>query len=516
MFVDLLTSIAWLFWIAIMVAGLAMTGRDTYKRIRVRKIANETPLSRFFRVVFQQGRVADESMRCQASCSASKQEIVEAIKELIQFRRPCLQYPLNSYWWQLNNFDCRTGEISAILRYPENERGSFKKNAIELVWQVHENYAGCHDVCLDWYQLYPWQTRYKHNVLLSMVAYTEERIKRLNNPELELSSQKAVVHEAATSYLPAGLISELKAQAQSTAWPTAQDYNEAIQNPAICFIDEELRAGLPELNSLGIPRAASGAFASVYRISCGRRDLAVRCFLNPVRDQEIRYGILAKHLASESTKAIVDFSFLKDGIKIRGKEFPILKMEWIEGPALHTYVEKHVKSRSRMMAVRESFSSMVKELRQARIAHGDLQHGNIIVKADLCSEKATEEASVELILVDYDGVFVPELFRFHSAELGHPNYQHPKRAGKHFGLFLDNFAGWLIDTTLLCLIEDPSLWQKFEGGDECLLFRRSDLLRPEQSELLIYLQNHPSLAIRESIAFFLSLLKKELEEIPFL
>jgi hypothetical protein len=27
------------------------------------------------------------------------------------------------------------------------------------------------------------------------------------------------------------------------AWPLSQDYNEAIQNPASCFIDPELRQG---------------------------------------------------------------------------------------------------------------------------------------------------------------------------------------------------------------------------------------------------------------------------------
>ena len=36
-------------------------------------------------------------------------------------------------------------------------------------------------------------------------------------------------------------------------WPTMSDYQEAIQNPAICFSDPELKLGKPTLNALGLP-----------------------------------------------------------------------------------------------------------------------------------------------------------------------------------------------------------------------------------------------------------------------
>jgi hypothetical protein len=36
-------------------------------------------------------------------------------------------------------------------------------------------------------------------------------------------------------------------------WPLSQDYNEAIQNPAQCFADPELRQGEAETNTLGLP-----------------------------------------------------------------------------------------------------------------------------------------------------------------------------------------------------------------------------------------------------------------------
>ena len=69
-------------------------------------------------------------------------------------------------------------------------------------------------------------------------------------------------------------------------WPLASDYQDAIQNPAQCFQDPQLRAGKPVLTKIGLPRVASGTFASVYEIHNGAQRWAVRCFLRPSEDQQ--------------------------------------------------------------------------------------------------------------------------------------------------------------------------------------------------------------------------------------
>jgi len=48
----------------------------------------------------------------------------------------------------------------------------------------------------------------------------------------------------------------------------------------------------------------------------------------------------------------------------------------------------------------ERFRTMVSRLKEAGIAHGDLQHGNILVIDD------------DYKLVDYDGIYVPSLNGF--------------------------------------------------------------------------------------------------------
>jgi len=94
----------------------------------------------------------------------------------------------------------------------------------------------------------------------------------------------------------------------------------------------------------------------------------------------------------------------------------------------------------------------MEEMRFAGIAHGDLQHGNII----MCNH--------ELRLVDYDGMYVPAMKNFMASELGHPNYQHPARAPHHFGPYLDNFSAWVIYASIKALQVDPLLLDQLGGA----------------------------------------------------
>jgi hypothetical protein len=81
-------------------------------------------------------------------------------------------------------------------------------------------------------------------------------------------------------------------------WPTPQDYQEAVQNPGTAFDDAELRAARPEEDALGLPRAVTGGFASVYKLTApSGRAWAVRCFLRDVPDQQKRYDLIGRELA---------------------------------------------------------------------------------------------------------------------------------------------------------------------------------------------------------------------------
>ncbi len=252
-------------------------------------------------------------------------------------------------------------------------------------------------------------------------------------------------------------------------WPTPQDYNEAVQNPKVCFGDAELRDGTPELTPLGLPKPISGAFASVYQLNCGSRRWAVRCFLREVSDHQARYQAISAHLQAANLPSTVGFEFLSRGIRIRGEWYPILKMEWIDGEPLNAYIERHLNNPAAIQALARRWIETLAALRRRGIAHGDLQHGNVLVSQG------------QIKLIDYDGMYVPALAGFASHEEGHRNYQHPGRSSSEFGPGLDTFSGWVVLLSMVALTVDPRLWQRLNGGDECLLLRSDDFARPARS-----------------------------------
>lgn len=249
------------------------------------------------------------------------------------------------------------------------------------------------------------------------------------------------------------------------------DYLEAMQNPRDSLGDPELQFGRAEEDKLGLPRPRGGAFASVYKFRCGSRWWAVRCFLREFLDQQDRYAAISAQLAISKFPFAIDFKFLKQGIKVRGSWYPIIKMEWVQGEDFIRYIETNLRSPQKLDSLARDIVDTVRTLTRANVAHGDLQHGNILI------------ANGKPKLIDYDGMYVPALKNWKTHEAGHPNYQLP-RDENDFGPGLDNFSVWVIYLSLRALSIQPSLWTQYKGGDDCLLFRRKDYESPAQSLLL--------------------------------
>src|SRR5581483_10127836 len=113
------------------------------------------------------------------------------------------------------------------------------------------------------------------------------------------------------------------------------------------FRDPDLQGATAALDPLGLPRPISGGFASVYQLRNGKRTWAVRCFLKDIPDQQERYRQIQAHLAREvppdRRDYFVDFAFLPEGIRVRGRWYPVLKMGWVPGVGLDAYVAGHLR-----------------------------------------------------------------------------------------------------------------------------------------------------------------------------
>lgn len=288
-----------------------------------------------------------------------------------------------------------------------------------------------------------------------------------------------------------------------TSWPTPQDYNEAVQNLLSNTKDGQLQAGTIAVDALGLPRPVSGSFASVYKVACTESNFALRCFLRNISDQEARYAAISDFIQRDDLPYTVTFDFMKEGVKVNGLWFPALKMEWVEGQPLDAYITAHLDNPAALAELAEKFKTMCLDLHKEGIAHGDLQHGNILVIPD-----------GNLRLVDYDGVYVPAMHSMQSNEIGHRNYQHPARAAHHFGLYLDNFSAWVIYASLRAIAYDTRLYALLQGGDDCLLFRKRDFDSPQNSRTFILLEKSPSTEVRKLARFIRSLLRVEPESVP--
>jgi hypothetical protein len=254
-------------------------------------------------------------------------------------------------------------------------------------------------------------------------------------------------------------------------WPSARNYAEAVQCPAVCFEKPALKRLVPAVDRLGMPLVTSGQFAYVFKLNpAGEGEtLAVRCFRGFLGDREQRYRALDAHLNAHRLAPLPRFEYLPLGILVGGRRYPVLTMEWVEGPTLDVYLDEAVGRREALLHLADEWVRLMAALRAAGAAHGDLQHGNIIVERG------------RLRLVDLDGMFVPALEGFRASEVGHQHYQHPARGVSHFSQETDNFSALVVYLSLISLAERPELWR--EHHDENLLFTRADFADPDSSEL---------------------------------
>ena len=255
------------------------------------------------------------------------------------------------------------------------------------------------------------------------------------------------------------------------SWPISQDFNEAIQGGVTSFSDLDLKTGEVAVSPLGLPIPRSGNFADVYQIT-GKdgRKWAVKCFTRKVEGLQQRYAKIDEHLSKSKLPFGVRFNYLTEGIRIRGQWYPIVKMEWVEGFTLNEFVRNNFNKPTYLHALMQMWGKLTRRLRDAQMAHADIQHGNVLLVPGESLKK------LGLKLIDYDGMWVPALAKQHSGEIGHPNFQHPLRLQERlYNGDVDRFPHLVIATALRAtLVGGKAVWDQFDNGDN-LLFKESDL-----------------------------------------
>lgn len=288
-------------------------------------------------------------------------------------------------------------------------------------------------------------------------------------------------------------------------FPQMDQYNDAVQHPKTAFLDPVLQNGIISTNALGIPLALGGGFALTYSITTNyvvnsqQKRFAVRCFHKRVENLQDSYSKIAHYLSSIGTTIFSGFSYQSSGIRVLGKVYPIVKMDWVDGETLGVYLEKHYNSPDSIKFLLEDFRRTGAFLQQKGVAHGDFQNGNVLVTRG------------GIKLVDYDGMYVPGMPAGQGREIGHKHFQHPERTGDHFGPYMDRFSLIVIDLSLRALIDRPDLFVKYSNGEN-IIFSANDYVDPTSSAVFSDLKRIPSLS--RDVERLASLCEAPLRQVP--
>ena len=250
-------------------------------------------------------------------------------------------------------------------------------------------------------------------------------------------------------------------------YPLISEYLESIKHSEDKF--NVLSTLRPVYDEAGEIVMSSGNFAVVFKMkdeSSGKL-YAVKCFLKEQEGRDIAYQQITDELEYVSSNYLCSIKYFQkelfvDSTVSSDTEFPVLLMDWVEGVTLDKYVHQHISDKYALQLITYQFCRMAAWLMSQPFAHGDLKPDNILV---------TEDGI--LVLVDYDGMYVPAMQGQKARELGSPDYRHPLRTEDCFNEHIDDFPLALIGMSLKAIALDTSLLQNNAKSDS-LLFSESD------------------------------------------
>lgn len=291
-------------------------------------------------------------------------------------------------------------------------------------------------------------------------------------------------------------------------YPLISEYREAIMAAEDNF--KELASLRPVFDAHGEPVMSSGNFAVVFKMQDedNGKLYAVKCFIKDQEGRDESYRKIADELEVVSSAYILPLRYLESELFVDTEhcdeeEFPVVVMEWVEGETLDAYLNSHLDDEYALEMLSYRFNRMAAWLLAQPFAHGDLKPDNILVRKD-----------GSLVLVDYDGMFVPSMKGEKAREIGSPDYRHPLRTDTDFDEHIDDFTIALIALSLKAIALDPTLKSSVS---DTLLLSASDYRSPSDSQMLQAIQSHssdPGLSLLLGI-FYIALAKNSLDSLFF-
>ena len=269
-------------------------------------------------------------------------------------------------------------------------------------------------------------------------------------------------------------------------YPSISDYIEALRDAEDSL--SELKDLRLVYDDQGHPIMSSGNFAVVFKMQAPTGEYhALKCFLRDQEERSERYRLIAEELQYVQSTYLVKFRYLESELFVDvpntgGEEYPVLLMDWVDGIPLDQYLKTIINKSYEKDLLAYRFSLLARWLVTQPFAHGDLKPDNICVRDD-----------GSLVLLDYDGMYVPALSGRKPLEQGSPHYRHPLRSTLPFDEHIDDYSLSLILLSLRAIALDETLYVRYSSS-EYLLLSEQDQLNPYTSPVFKEL-NHLVLSL---------------------
>lgn len=260
-------------------------------------------------------------------------------------------------------------------------------------------------------------------------------------------------------------------------YPLISEYIDAIKSAEDNFA--ELSYLSPVLGDDGLPVMTSGNFAVVFKMKDEQsgKFYAIKCFTKEQEGRAEAYREISKELEGISSPYILSVRYLDkelfvDTNQTMETEFPVLLMDWVEGKTLDKYLRDNLDDKYTLEMLAYRFSQLAQWLIPQPFAHGDLKPDNILVRED-----------GTLVLIDYDGMYVPAMKGQKARELGSPDFRHPLRNENEFDEHIDDFPILSILVSLIGISKFPDYLAKY-GASDRLLFSKADYASIAQQRII--------------------------------
>ena len=306
-------------------------------------------------------------------------------------------------------------------------------------------------------------------LILALISWEYVRVRATNRyTEMPTNEQSLQMQNNIDNNSSTNQISVTSTETEEIRfYPSVRQYTETIRlsskSPEEFF--DKLSNLRPVFDENGDPIMSNGNFAVVYKmVDENGKFHAVRCFHRYQEGRKNSYKLICEELNEVSSPYLSPIKYFENEFYIDSVEYPVLLMDWVDGIPLDKYIRKIINDKTKLRSLADNFRQLAIWLLNQPFAHGDLKPDNILVKDD-----------GSLVLVDYDGMFVPAMQGQKAREIGSPDFRNPSRTEIDFDKNIDNFSIISILLSLELIASKSDYLERFSKEDR-LLFSHDDYL----------------------------------------